>query len=501
MEIFNRLDELEIKGSGFGGGGAGAGTSEDHADVSPNLIRNPGFEDWTTTNCDYWQSAAGNDWNTGSNYAKESSIIYSLPYSVKLGNGSNTLRGIAQASAFRVVPGESYYLSARLVGADAAVEYMIILKALESDGATEITTGTPLGSSWTYSASFGGWHITGVAGTDWVRVTAPIVLAPDDLAADVCYLRGSIQYYQEGSVKYLYADDFAVTRGSQLPAFSYYYLTEPSESDAHKLLSLTHTDTLVADVVAGDLLFGNATPKWARLVAGSAGYILTMYGGYPTWRPPSTLGMVAHPLLGSTWHTDVLNGSPVAGGLIYADSTPAWAQRSAGPAGYVLTMYGGYPTWRPPSGGGVSGSGTTNHFALWTDTTILGDAPLFIDTGISGNPVRAITYPWRFEVMPIRLFNASSLLPTAPSLYMTNLYRRQVYGDVARNGRLMQMTPDGEELTLVSHIPAGHDKCSAAFFREESDGNNPSSTLVANANLFEDPITGNVYYKGVELPH
>lgn len=44
-----------------------------------------------------------------------------------------------------------------------------------------------------------------------------------------------------------------------------------------------HTDTLAGAVAAGDLIFGNATPKWARLGIGSAGQVLTVVGGVPTW--------------------------------------------------------------------------------------------------------------------------------------------------------------------------------------------------------------------------
>jgi hypothetical protein len=44
-----------------------------------------------------------------------------------------------------------------------------------------------------------------------------------------------------------------------------------------------HTDTLAGSVLAGDLIFGNATPKWARLPVGSAGQVLTVVAGAPAW--------------------------------------------------------------------------------------------------------------------------------------------------------------------------------------------------------------------------
>src|SRR3989304_4019911 len=42
----------------------------------------------------------------------------------------------------------------------------------------------------------------------------------------------------------------------------------------HQILSLTHSDTLAASVIRGDLILGNATPKWSRLPVGAAGTIL-----------------------------------------------------------------------------------------------------------------------------------------------------------------------------------------------------------------------------------
>lgn len=44
---------------------------------------------------------------------------------------------------------------------------------------------------------------------------------------------------------------------------------------AHNLLSATHGDTLADSVVRGDIVYGNSTPKWARLAKPSAGALLT----------------------------------------------------------------------------------------------------------------------------------------------------------------------------------------------------------------------------------
>lgn len=51
----------------------------------------------------------------------------------------------------------------------------------------------------------------------------------------------------------------------------------------HNILSATHSDTLADTVVAGDLLIGNNTPKWARLAKSTNGFILRLVAGLPAW--------------------------------------------------------------------------------------------------------------------------------------------------------------------------------------------------------------------------
>jgi hypothetical protein len=53
------------------------------------------------------------------------------------------------------------------------------------------------------------------------------------------------------------------------------------------LLSTTHNDTLAASVIRGDILYGNATPKWARLPIGVSGTILTSNGVDVSWQSPT----------------------------------------------------------------------------------------------------------------------------------------------------------------------------------------------------------------------
>lgn len=56
---------------------------------------------------------------------------------------------------------------------------------------------------------------------------------------------------------------------------------------AHNLLSSDHPDTVAASPVAGDIIYGNATPKWARRAKKNDGDVLTLVAGYPDWATPS----------------------------------------------------------------------------------------------------------------------------------------------------------------------------------------------------------------------
>jgi hypothetical protein len=125
---------------------------------------------------------------------------------------------------------------------------------------------------------------------------------------------------------------------------------------------------------------GGSPPVLSWVYPSTEGYVLTMSGGYPAWRPVAGGGMVSHPLLGSTWHSDVVNNAPSAGATIYGTASQ-WVKLVAGPDAYVLTMYGGYPTWRPAPGGGVGGSGTTNYLSKWTAPTTLGNSLMYESGG------------------------------------------------------------------------------------------------------------------------
>jgi hypothetical protein len=51
----------------------------------------------------------------------------------------------------------------------------------------------------------------------------------------------------------------------------------------HAILSATHSDALAASVVRGDILVGNAAPKWSRLAKGAANTVLKSDGTDVSW--------------------------------------------------------------------------------------------------------------------------------------------------------------------------------------------------------------------------
>lgn len=74
---------------------------------------------------------------------------------------------------------------------------------------------------------------------------------PGTLAEGQLYFDGTHLYFRIGSTSY--------------------QIDQQSAGSIHNLLSATHGDTLADNVVRGDILIGNATPKWARLAKGAEG--------------------------------------------------------------------------------------------------------------------------------------------------------------------------------------------------------------------------------------
>lgn len=143
-----------------------------------------------------------------------------------------------------------------------------------------------------------------------------------------------------------------------------------TETAAHKLLSVTHLDTLPADVVTGDLIYGNATPRWARFPhPGEPDKVLvtdssTTIAWGQVSLANSTTGTLSVPR-GGTGATSFTAYTVITAGTTSTNPLQSLPD-GVGTSGYVLTSNGAgtWPTWQAGISGAVNlGSGT----AVWLD--------------------------------------------------------------------------------------------------------------------------------------
>ena len=111
----------------------------------------------------------------------------------------------------------------------------------------------------------------------------------------------------------------------------------------------------------GDLYYYNAGN--ARLPVGSAGQVLTVSGGFPTWAAPG--GGTTHNLLSAT-HTDSTIGTVARGDVITGQGvTPTWTRLALGTVNRYLKSDGTDIVY---SSGAAAGTGTcTNQFVSATN--------------------------------------------------------------------------------------------------------------------------------------
>src|SRR3990167_715880 len=132
-------------------------------------------------------------------------------------------------------------------------------------------------------------------------------------------------------------------------------------AQAHVILdSAAHSDTLTGTVVAGDIIYGNATPKWARLPKGTAAQVLTMNAGAtaPEWATPAAGGGAVA--------TDVIWDAK--GDLAVGTGADTAVKLTAGSDNAVLQTLASEATgliWRTtPSIGAIADTGGTTRIEL-----------------------------------------------------------------------------------------------------------------------------------------
>lgn len=130
------------------------------------------------------------------------------------------------------------------------------------------------------------------------------------------------------------------------------YLTSVT---AHKLLSSTHSDTVAADAVLGDLLYGNSTPEWTKLAGNitTTKKFLTQTGtgsisAVPGWNTISATDLPTHSITtyhsASNWKIFASNGS----GTIVEISNVAIGSYLASGGTASLPTWTTFPTSLPP---------------------------------------------------------------------------------------------------------------------------------------------------------
>jgi len=107
------------------------------------------------------------------------------------------------------------------------------------------------------------------------------------------------------------------------------------------ILQTEHGGTGLSGFGIGDLLYASNITTLSRLPIGPIGYALISGGpgAAPYW------GQLLHNLLQSTVHTDTLTGTVVRGDVIVGNATPKWSRLAIGLAGRFLRSDGTDVSW------------------------------------------------------------------------------------------------------------------------------------------------------------
>lgn len=112
-------------------------------------------------------------------------------------------------------------------------------------------------------------------------------------------------------------------------------------------LSVAQGGTGATSITSKGVVIGNGTSAVTTIAPGSASNVLTSNG--TDWTSATQPAGAAHTLLSNTNITDANNDSVSRGAIVYGNSTPKWAKLAVGSSGQVLTTDGTDVSWSTPT--------------------------------------------------------------------------------------------------------------------------------------------------------
>ncbi len=148
-------------------------------------------------------------------------------------------------------------------------------------------------------------------------------------------------------------------------------LAQPISGDGSQLTGITAgtpaDDSVTGakidlSLVAGDIMYASGVDTLERLPKGTDGEVLILASGVPSWVAGST--PADDSITGAK-----IDLSLVAGDIIYSDATDSIERLAKGTDGEVLTLASGVPSWASAGGGGTWNYISTDEVAHGASTT------------------------------------------------------------------------------------------------------------------------------------
>jgi hypothetical protein len=208
---------------------------------------------------------------------------------------------------------------------------------------------------------------------------------------------------------------------------------------AHNLLSTTHGDTLAETVVRGDILYGNATPKWARLAfpASPTGKVLQATATDVAWST-SALGTAAFTATGDY--------ATAAQGTLATNALP----KSGGTMTGAIVMQGSSSGTCTVQVAAAAGTGT-----IFQLPTTNGTNGYFLQTNGSGVTTWAAASASPAGSDSYVQFNSSSAFGADDSFRWDNTGKQLILGKVGQLGKMQLSGSTSGVVTVQVAATAG----------------------------------------------